>query len=174
MCILTGGPGSGKTTLLSELATLGYQCVPETARAIIKLRHKKGLSPRPEPLDFAQQILDEDMVQYERLRDHVGPIFFDRGLVDGLAMCKGAGLLTQVECAKRLQNYAFNKSVFIFPTWPEIYRQDNERDQSLDDSRRVYAELSEWYLSLDFELEVVPEGSVSERVAFVQSVLVRE
>ncbi|HEX6707837.1 MAG TPA: AAA family ATPase [Albitalea sp.] len=47
--IVTGGPGAGKTALLAALAARGHVHVPETARAIIRDRKSRGLSPRPEP-----------------------------------------------------------------------------------------------------------------------------
>lgn len=34
--ILTGGPGSGKTSIIETLREIGYDCVPEVGRKIIK------------------------------------------------------------------------------------------------------------------------------------------
>ena len=55
--IISGGPGAGKTTLIAELAAMCYSTVSESARAIISERLAQGKSPRPEPLSFAQEIL---------------------------------------------------------------------------------------------------------------------
>jgi hypothetical protein len=41
--------GGGKTSLLENLATHGYNFIPETARQIMKERLAKGLAPRPDP-----------------------------------------------------------------------------------------------------------------------------
>ena len=58
--IITGGPGGGKTSLLESLASKGYNCIPETARQIIKERLSKGLTPRPDAKTFAREIFDQD------------------------------------------------------------------------------------------------------------------
>jgi predicted ATPase len=40
--VLTGGPGAGKTTLLNQLEEMGYMCVPEVAREIIREQMRIG------------------------------------------------------------------------------------------------------------------------------------
>ena len=57
--VVTGGPGGGKTTILTALAERGYNFAPESARRIIKERLAAGLSPRPDPVPFAHEILTE-------------------------------------------------------------------------------------------------------------------
>ena len=62
--IITGGPGGGKTSLLESLALKGYNYIPETARHIIKERLSKGLTPRPDPKTFAQEIFEKDWINF--------------------------------------------------------------------------------------------------------------
>lgn len=61
LLVLTGGPGGGKTSLLNALAARGYRTLPESARHIIQGRLAAGLSPRPDQIAFAQQILNADI-----------------------------------------------------------------------------------------------------------------
>src|SRR5262245_4404860 len=84
--ILTGSPGAGKTTLFAELAALGYSTVEESARAIIAERLAAGASPRPDPRDFAREILRRDIVQYVAQPRTSEWVFFDRGLIDALGL----------------------------------------------------------------------------------------
>lgn len=83
----TGGPGFGKSTTLAALEARGYQCVPESARAIIQERMRIGLPRRPAAREFAKQILRRDQAQYRGVQRSKGPVFFDRGVVDALGMC---------------------------------------------------------------------------------------
>ena len=84
--IFTGGPGAGKTTLLSALKFRGFYCVPEVARALINTRLNSGLSPRPDPIEFANSIFNADAENYRSAPSSCDVIFFDRGVVDALCM----------------------------------------------------------------------------------------
>lgn len=94
--VLTGGPGAGKTTLLSVLGERGYPFVLESARRIIKERLAAGLSPRPDPVAFAQQILSADIDKY-RDASACDVMFFDRGVLDALYMLEAESALTHSE-----------------------------------------------------------------------------
>ena len=62
--LITGAPGAGKTTLLLALQARGYLIVGDTARTIIQDRRKRGLSPRPDPYAFAQELLRMDIENF--------------------------------------------------------------------------------------------------------------
>jgi predicted ATPase len=64
--VFTGGPGAGKSTVLAALEEHGYAVAADHARAIIQERSAGGLSPRPEPVVFAKEILRLDIEAYER------------------------------------------------------------------------------------------------------------
>jgi predicted ATPase len=53
--VITGGPGVGKTTLLLALQARGHTIVGDSARTIIQDRRSRGLSPRPNALEFAHE-----------------------------------------------------------------------------------------------------------------------
>jgi predicted ATPase len=67
--VITGGPGAGKTSVLEYLAAKGYSYVPETARQIIKERLSKGLTPRPDPKTFAEEIFNKDWKNFNSNSD---------------------------------------------------------------------------------------------------------
>ena len=82
--IVTGGPGAGKTTLLEALQARGYAIVGDSPRAIIQERLRRGLSPRPEPEEFARETLRREIENFVNHAATPGHVFFDRSVVDAL------------------------------------------------------------------------------------------
>ena len=154
--VLTGGPGAGKTTVLKALSQSGYFCAPESARKIIKTRLSKGLSRRP--TDFARQILESDDLQYHKKDNVSRPCFFDRGVLDALYMLDASNEMSVQEIDAYIEKYSYNNIVFLFPHWQEIYRNDNERDQTFAMALEVYKGIKEWYLKQGYEAVEITEG----------------
>jgi len=150
---------------LSEGSTEVY-CAGDTARALIRARLEAGLSPRPGPVEFAQRIFDADVVNY--LDAPVDMLsFFERGIVDALGMLQQSDAMGPDEIASQLARYPYNKVVFLFPPWEEIYRNDEERDQTFAESVAVFTSVKSWYGRCGYELAEVPHAPVAERVKFV-------
>ena len=164
---LTGGPGAGKTAVITELRSRGYPCAPDSARALIQERLSKGLEPRPSPREFAEQILSRDANQYQRMADAVGPVFFDRGVVDALGMVNQIRPLSAAELQARLTSYPYFRTAFCFPPWEEIYRTDAERDHTFAHAVAVHREIAAWYPRCGYDLVEVPRGTVQERCDFI-------
>jgi predicted ATPase len=142
---LTGGPGSGKTTLLAKLASMGYATVEESARAIIAERLASGLTRRPSPFDFANQILRLDIEKYAAQPQTSRWVFFDRGLIDALGMLQEVSPMPVEELKSVLAKYPFHRPAFILPPWEAIYANDAERDQTYPEAVGVYEKLLQWY-----------------------------
>ena len=166
--IFAGGPGAGKTTVLDALKTRGFYCVPDAARAIIKARVDSGLSPRPEPVEFANGIFTTDVANYQAVPSSQ-VCFFDRGVVDALGMLRQCKAMSEDEIDLKLRRYPYNRAVFLFPAWEEIYQTDAERDQTFSESLRVFESVKSWYSRCGYQLEEVPIGPVDERVAFIEN-----
>ncbi|HLU02338.1 MAG TPA: ATP-binding protein, partial [Advenella sp.] len=85
--VLTGGPGSGKTTLLNHLAHMGYHCMPEAGRAVIRQQRSCGgvALPWNDKAAYARLMHEHDMAAYQRACNLDGPVFFDRSIVDIIA-----------------------------------------------------------------------------------------
>ena len=169
--VITGGPGVGKTTLLAELEARGYTTVSESARAIISERRAQGLSPRPEPVAFAQEILRRDAEKYHANSGKSGWVFFDRGAVEAIGMLHEAAPLTAAELDVTLREYPFHSSVFILPPWSAIYSTDSERDHSYPWVEHVHNQLVRWYRSCGYALCEVPRLPVAARAEFVLQAL---
>jgi len=165
--IVTGGPGGGKTTILSALAERGYSFAPESARRIIKERLAAGLSPRPDPVSFAQEILSADIEKYQTASSCDCAMFFDRGVLDALYMLDAESALTRERIAKYVQEFPYNNVVLLLPPWKEIYGTDSERDQTFEESVEVFEGMKRWYLQWRYKTLEVPRGNINERVSFI-------
>jgi predicted ATPase len=169
--VLTGAPGAGKTAVLQELASRGYATVSESARAIIWDRKRRGLSPRPEPLEFAQEILRTDASKYELAQQTAHLVFFDRSAIDALGMLSELGPLPDL--ASQLDTYRYHRDVFVFPPWAGIYRTDGERDQTFKEALQVHHRICDWYRHCRYRLIQVPFASVAERCDYIVAHLAR-
>ena len=169
--VITGGPGAGKTTLLAELAAMGYPTVAESARAMIAERLASGASPRPDWATFAGEILRRDIQKYLEHAHASTWVFFDRGVVEALAMTQEVTPLPARELEAMLAEYEFHRSVFVLPPWESIYTTDAERDQSFAEAVAVHARIVEWYTACGYSLREVPRLPAPERARHVLRVL---
>lgn len=165
--ILTGGPGAGKTTILEALAERGYQYIPDNARTIIKERLEAGLSPRPPLAQFGQDILQRDISYYRETAVMDKPVFFDRGVVDSLCLLHLAEAISPAEVEAHINQFPYNKVVFLLPPWESIYGTDAQRDQSFPDAVRVFERVREWYEQWGYKTVEAPRVGVEARVAFI-------
>jgi predicted ATPase len=94
-------------------------------------------------------------------------VFFDRCVLDALAMLDQAGAVSRMELRALLTEYAYFRTAFVFPPWAEIYTTDEERDQTFADAVAVHTAVSAWYRRCGYELVEVPLGTVDERCDFI-------
>lgn len=171
--VVAGGPGAGKTTLLLALQERGYTIVPDSPRVIIKERKSRGLSPRPEPPEFAYDVLRMDIDHYRAISADDKLVFFERGIPDALGALTHLGLLTAADTGRYLAEFPYSRRVLVLPPWEQIYTTDDERDQTFGESVRVHAAVRDWYTRCGYELIEVPRMSVDERCEFVLRTLAR-
>jgi predicted ATPase len=169
--VFTGGPGVGKTTLLLALQARGYAIVGDSARAIIQDRRRRGLSPRPNAYEFAQEVLRMDVGNYARHAATSGLVFFDRSVLDALGMLNQVAPISESELRAWLSRYQYSSKVFVFPPWEAIYANDAERDHTFEHVEAVHRGVQEWYRRCQYGALEVPKVPVSERCAYVLQVL---
>ena len=171
--VLTGGPGSGKTTLLEALATAGHATSPEAGRAII--RRQQAIDGEALPWKdralFAELMLDRELEAHARAESADGPVFFDRGVPDVVGYLSLCGLPVPAHMERAAQDIRYDRRVFIAPVWPEIFGQDAERKQDLDEARRTFDAMAETYPRFGYELIELPRAPVAERLDFVLTTL---
>ena len=171
--VLTGGPGSGKTTLLEALAAAGHVTSPEAGRAII--RRQQAIDGEALPWKdralFAELMLDRELEAHARAESADGPVFFDRGVPDVVGYLSLCGLPVPAHMERAAQDIRYDRRVFIAPVWPEIFGQDAERKQDLDEARRTFDAMAETYPRFGYELIELPQAPVAERLDFVLTTL---
>jgi predicted ATPase len=172
--VFTGGPGVGKTTVLLELRARGCTIVGDSARTIIQDRRSRGLSPRPNAYEFAQEVLRLDVENYACHAAASDVVFFDRSVLDSLCMLDQVEPLSKSELSAWLSKYQYSSKVFVFPPWEAIYVNDAERDHTFEHVEAVHRGVREWYSQCRYQILEVPKVSVSERCAFVVQALESE
>ena len=168
--IITGAPGTGKTAIINTLMQKGYSCAEEISREIIA----EQLSIGGDILPWKNQIAFENHIANLRKEQYLNSsknknYFFDRSSIDCVAYLKANKLAITTEINQIIEQCVFNKEVFITPFWEEIYINDGERVEGIQEAINIENSLIETYKSLGYTLVKVPKLSVNERVNFILS-----
>ncbi|TPN81563.1 ATPase [Mesorhizobium sp. CU2] len=166
--VLTGGPGSGKTTLIEALKAKGFATAPEAGRGIIRDQTAIGGSALPwqDRALFAELMLSWELRSWHAAQAEPGPVFFDRGVADTIGYLRLCGLPVP-DHIKSAEKFRYARRVFVAPPWPEIFTQDEERKQTLDEAERTFLSVTGVYTELGYELVPLPLAPFEERVGFV-------
>lgn len=171
--VITGGPGSGKSTLLDYLENQGFARSMEAGRGIIQnyVSVEGPALPWKDRALYAELMLSWEMRSYREAERRGGnaPVLFDRGVPDVLGYLRLEGLETPPHILRAAQRFRYHPRVFLAPTWPEIFCQDEERRQDLETARRTHDVLADVYRELGYELVEVPRTSVDARAEFVRA-----
>lgn len=162
--LLTGGPGVGKTTLIAHLRAQGHRCIEESHRRVIRGQVTTGgpAVPWRNQRAYLERVAREDIGIFDSLAEETGRIFFDRGILDSATDLEPPAWLTEAGRTRR-----YNRHVFVFPPWREIYRQDAERRQTFAECELVHRRILEGLDAFGYTAVIVPPASVEERAAFV-------
>lgn len=171
--ILTGGPGSGKSSVIRSLQGKGYSTVEESGRKIIKqqIAIDGDALPWANQIKFCDLMLQHAIENYKSVTENTNHIFFDRGIVDIVGYTQLIGRPISDKLRKFAQAYRYNKTVFIFPPWEEIYEHDSERKQDFDEAIKTYHIMQEVYRQNHYELIEMPKVDVEARVAFILKII---
>jgi predicted ATPase len=167
--ILTGGPGSGKTTIIEQLKEMGYFCVPEVGRKIIKEQISLSGKALPwlHPRNYSQLMLQLSICDYISHIQSMELHFFDRGIPDVLGYVDLMNLANKRPFIDAVRNFRYNLSVFVLPPWKEIYKTDPERKQDFKLATETYNHIKGVYEKYKYKLVELPFTSVSERIDFI-------
>jgi predicted ATPase len=167
--VITGGPGSGKTAIIDVLRSRGYPCSVEAGRGIIEDHGSIDGPALPwrDPMLFSELMLSWEMRSYHEAEQSTGPVFFDRGVPDVLGYLRLIDVPALAHIQKAATTFRYNRTVFIAPPWPEIFRQDRERKQDFDESVRTYEAMVTTYVTLAYHLIEIPRLPIEDRVLFI-------
>lgn len=174
--VITGGPSTGKTVVITKLEALGFTCLHEVIRDMTQEEKNEDSTTEfitnpivsvADPMAFNTNLLNARIAQYESTKNNASDlIFFDRGIPDVLAYmdCFGQSYNSLFKEAAERNIY---DTIFIMPPWREIYVVDGERFESYEESLRINDALTNSYVSLGYNVQVVPKVSIDERVHFI-------
>ncbi|APX13983.1 ATPase [Tateyamaria omphalii] len=165
--VISGCSGGGKSTLLDALAARGFATVSEPGRRIVaEERQGDGKAlPWVDPAAFANRAVAMARQDLDAAAAHTGPVFFDRGLIDAAVGLHRETGTSFADTIGPVRPYA--PLVFLAPPWPEIYKQDADRQHSLDTAMAEYARLENAYAQLGYQQIHLPKTSPAQRVTFV-------
>jgi len=167
--VITGGPGTGKSTIIDQLVGMKFTCMPEISRNITKEAQKSGIDQLflSKPLLFSQLLLQGRIQQYQDADRHKSEyVFFDRGIPDIHGYMDYLGTDYPQEYHEKSIEFRYSH-VFMMPPWKKIYKTDNERYESFDQSQVIFKHLIGAYNEMGYQIITVPEGSIDQRVDFI-------
>lgn len=167
--VITGGPGSGKTTLINALADYGLITIEESGRQIIQdqvLNNGQAL-PWSDPAAFAELMFQHEVSHYEWARQFNKIAVFDRGIPDVAGYLNLMKIAVPDYMEKAIQKYRYNNYIFVAPPWPDIFEQDTERKQTLEEAVATYHIMIQTYSSYGYNPISIPMVPVLQRVEFV-------
>lgn len=176
--ILTGGPGVGKTSVLDELEKSGYIVMPEMARAIIKeqMAVDGEALPWKNKESYMRLMLEASAESYRKAisKNSLLPVFFDRGILDAVCYAEMVGLEISDEIKEIAENHQYNRKVFIFPPWQDIYETDNERKQDWKEAEATFEAMKKTYQDYGYETIEVPKDTIENRKDFIVNCIKQE
>ena len=166
--VITGAMGSGKSTVLNALNLLGIKTIQEPARQILAEQRSiegEGVYDKNKQL-FCDLMLSRSLFQYRSLQPHPSIIIFDRGIPDNIAYADLFGL-NAVAAQNAAQNYRYNKHLFFFPGWKDIYQTDDERTMTYSQANAFGESVKHIYQTLGYEIITIPLVSPQKRAQFL-------
>ena len=168
--VLTGAPGAGKTTLLGAAAAAGYRTSPEVARQL--LQSPGGMELRAnDPLAFAEAMAEAHVLEYELHAKALGTVIFDRGLPDVVGFLDVSGLAVPKAVERACRSLRYAGPVLRAPAWADIYAQDAERIQTLDEAIASDEAVTAAWKRYGYSVIDLPLASLAERLAFLEAQL---
>lgn len=166
--IITGGPGFGKTELIDALGVEGFLVSGEFARDLILSETESGgeILPWKNSRLFQETILTKRKAFFESVpMDAIA--FADRAIPDQLAFTRYRGFGTPDSLLNAALEYRYATTVFVTPPWPEIYKNDRIRTETLAEAIQIHQFVIETYRDLNYRINELPLVPTAERVQYL-------
>lgn len=169
---ITGGPGTGKSSLIDALRKEGYSCFEEFSRTVIQesLDTNSDVLPWKNLPAFSEAVFHARVEQYHSPA-RSGLYFYDRTTIDSIAYLQMRDSSIPHEWLNWIAEHRYHQRAFITPPWPEIYTQDEERMETLEEMQELHEQLMHTYASHGYEMIEVPRLSIEERVSWIKGQL---
>ena len=167
--MITGGPGTGKTALVSYLLNQGHQCMPEISRQVTIEAQKQGIEQLflEDPILFSQKLLEGRLKQFNDTQNlEKTYLFFDRGLPDVTAYMDYSQTVYPNHFLETCYSNKYD-IIFLLPPWKEIYKQDNERYETFEESQKIHDYLLMGYEKYGYQVIEIPFGNLESRKKFI-------
>jgi len=147
---------------------MGFVCLPEVARQIIREQVQSGGSALPwaDRRAYTQIMLQRSIESYQRTPT-AQPTFADRGIPDTLGYVRLIALDDDRAVREACDRYRYASPIFVTPPWEEIYETDEERKQTFDEVVRTFQFLKQAYEECGYQLIEIPKAPARERALFV-------
>ena len=136
-----------------------------------QIKTKGDALPWGNAVKYSNLLLLHSIVGFKKLVHIKEPCFFDRGIVDVFGFARLISIPITLEMKDAAKKYGYNKRIFLFPFWEEIYINDVERKQNLDEAKRTSLVLKDVYEEFGYQVIDVPLLSPQERAEWVLSCL---
>jgi len=154
--ILTDAPGSGKTAILGRLGN-EFRCVDEPAREVLAEQRATGGSGTwdQDASLFVHLLLQRSIEKYAMARKSGKTVIFDRGIPDCIVHAVRAGT-DPTPSLEAADAYRHQPHVLFLEPWSDIYKTDEERIMSFDDTVSFSQTLRDVYERSGYTLVDVP------------------
>jgi len=162
--LITGGPGSGKTALINALENRNFNCEHEIVRNLTLEGKGNGIDQifLKEPLIFSEKLLELRIDQFNKKQISENT-FYDRGVHDVLAYLNYIKVKYDDLLTKKAEKIKYDK-VFILPPWKDIYRQDEIRYESFNESVKIHDEIVKIYNFFKMKIIILKTGTIDQRI----------
>ena len=168
--VLTGAPGAGKTTLLDAAAAAGFRTSPEVARQLLQSPGGMALR-RSDPRGFAEAMIEAHAREFELHAKALGPVVFDRGFPDVAGFLDVSGLSVPKAVDRACRTLRYSGPVLRASAWAQIYVQDAERIQTLEEAIASDLAVTAAWKRYDYQVIELPLTGVDERLEFLRRLL---
>jgi len=116
---------------------------------------------------FVHLLLQRSIEKYQSALRSGRTVLFDRGIPDCVvyAVRADADPTPSLDAAEA---FRYHPEVLLLEPWSAIYRTDEERIMSFEDTVAFSEALREVYERAGYGLVCVPRGSIADRAAFVR------
>lgn len=169
--IISGAPGTGKSTLIKALRQEGFVCYEEIAREVIKQQKAQGTNILPfnNMEAFSKLVFDEMVMQNQKIKSTF--CFIDRSVIDIIGYLKFDRKPVANFYYEELAHFNYNNKVFYTPFWEEIYLNDTERYESMEQAKEIDRCIKQTYIEFGFEIIELPKKQIQDRVQLIKNAI---